>query len=104
MTDESTNHDGTTFDGAGAVCEVSRTIGEEPPSRAVVRAVASLTNTPVTELRPLYDVLDPEHLDGVCGGDASDGLPCTVSFEYAGCRVTVTGQEVRVRLLGDPET
>lgn len=37
-------------------------------STAVVRAVATFTNTSVLDLDPLYDVLDPDHLDGIFAG------------------------------------
>lgn len=102
MTDDSSNSDGTAFEDPGVPCEVTRSIDDESPSRVVVRAVASLSNVPVTELRPLYEVVDPEHLDGVCRSPADADHSCAVSFEYAGCTVTVSGEAVRVRLLETP--
>lgn len=65
---------------------------EERPSEAVVRGVADRTGTPALELDPLYGTVDPEHVDGVVGVGGSE-----IAFEYAGCAVTVTAEEVRVR-------
>jgi len=70
----------------------------EPPSEAVVRAIASLTNTPVLDLEPLYEVVDPNHLDGVLGSDAPGVEEATVTIAFGGCRVTVTRDEVRVQV------
>ena len=67
----------------------------ESPSEAVVRAVAALTNTSSIELDPLYDVIEPGHLDGTFEG--TDGRTETeLSFEFNGCEVSVTADEVRV--------
>lgn len=68
---------------------------DEPPSTAVVRAVASLTDTPVLDLEPLYDVVDPDHLDGLLGGDGALE-ESSVTLAFSGCRVTVTQDGVRV--------
>lgn len=73
--------------------EVYRIAGAERPSEAVVRAVADRTGTAPLDLDPLYGAVDPEHVDGVVEGDGR----AEVAFEYAGCRVTVTEREVRVR-------
>lgn len=68
---------------------------DEPPSAAVVRAVASLTNTSVLDLDPLYDAVDPDHLDGLFAGDSTPG-GSSVTLLFNGCRVTVTEDVVRV--------
>lgn len=86
------------------------TDADERPSQAVVRAVATLTNTPVLDLEPLFDAVDPDCLDGLAADDrATDGRADesragpTVTFPYAGCTVTVKPGEVRVRKRdGDP--
>lgn len=74
---------------------------DERPSEAVVRTVASFTNTNVLDLDPLHDVVDPESLDSVF--EAADEGPVTgesvISFAFAGCEVTVTQATVRVREL-----
>ena len=74
----------------------------EAPSASVVRAVASLTNVPVLDLDPLYDVVDPAHLDGLFGG-RGDGAMAerSITFVFDGCRVTVTQDVIRVRECGD---
>lgn len=95
-------HD-STDDGSGnglskRATDVTYTIDEdERPSVAVVLAVASLTNTPVLELDPLYDVVDPEQLDTVVSDADGDFEAGPVTFDFGGCRVSVTGDEVRVR-------
>lgn len=100
MTDESEPPDGPGPGPAGQESELRyRLGGDETPSSAVVRAVASLTNTPALELEPLYDVLDPDHLDGICGGgDDETGIEtCSLTFAFNGCLVTVSDEEIRVR-------
>lgn len=74
------------------------------PSEAVVMAVADQTGQDATEMTPLYDVIDPDALDALFQGDK----PGRVSFDYAGCKVTVTGHEeftvICERLMSDSET
>lgn len=105
MTDDTTSEDDSRPGLAGRGTELTYEIeAEERPSSAVVRTVASLTNTPVLDLEPLHEVVDPAHLDGICGrGTADRGTrTCTVSFEFAGCSVTVTGDSVRARTQAAP--
>lgn len=66
---------------------------DESTSVAVVRTTAALLNTPVTELDPLGEWIDPDALDELlaCGNEA------TVEFEYVGRRVAVTSRSVTVR-------
>ena len=56
-----------------------------PPSTAVVEAVAEVTNDRPEDLPPLYDVVDPDALDGIIGR-GTDGV---VAFRYVGCLVNV---------------
>lgn len=89
MTDETTRDDRSENCLSSREAAIEYEIDDEPPSVAVVRAVASLTNTPVLDLEPLYDVVDPDHLDGLFGGDAAlEGS--SVALAFNGCRVTVT--------------
>lgn len=64
----------------------------EPVSAAVVEAVSTLTNTPPTELDPLYNVINPDALD-ILYKSTYDGTPRTsggnTTFTYNDCRVTV---------------
>lgn len=69
----------------------------ERPSKAVVRAVAALTNTPVLELEPLYDVIDPDLLDRTIASTADD-VQVEFSFAFGECEVTVTREEIHVRV------
>lgn len=72
---------------------------DELPSEAVVRATAALTGMPVIELDPLFDVVDPDHLDGLFDDSRRRLVPeeRSVTFAFNGCRVSVTGEEVVVR-------
>lgn len=59
------------------------------PARTVVDVVAVATNTPPENLVPLYEAVDPDALNRLLE-HSSDGSPGpTVSFQYAGCDVTV---------------
>lgn len=66
---------------------------DESPSYAVVRAVSTFSDTPITELDPLSLTIDPEAMDSVLES-ASDG---DISFSYSGFDVTVTDGEVVVK-------
>ena len=70
---------------------------DKPPSEAVIRAVATLTDTPPLELAPLYNAIDPDHLDEVIERSTSAGSALELAFTYAGCTVVVTPTEIRVR-------
>ncbi|WP_243641438.1 HalOD1 output domain-containing protein [Natrarchaeobius halalkaliphilus] len=57
-------------------------------SFAVVMAVAQRKGTPVKELRPLHDVVDPDALDALC-----TAAEVSVTFSYDGYMVTINGDE-----------
>lgn len=64
----------------------------EPVSTVVVKAVAVLTDTPPTELDPLYEVLDPDALNQLYATDeqpAHRQVDSHIAFAYNGCQVTV---------------
>lgn len=71
---------------------------DERPSEAVVRAVASLTDSRIIDLDPLYDVVDPDHLNGLFdrSGDRRLHTDSSVTFEFNECTVTVTQSTVYV--------
>ncbi|MFB6195442.1 MAG: HalOD1 output domain-containing protein [Haloplanus sp.] len=75
----------------------------ETPVEAVVRAVASFTNTPVLELNPIYNVIDLEPLERLFDSAADgDGTPdLSVSFRFSDCLVTVTREAVHVQPSAD---
>lgn len=73
---------------------------DERPTEVVVRAVATMTDTPPIELDPLHDTIPPGHLNGVVQ-EGSDQADIELSFTYSGCDVTVTPAEVTVRGIGD---
>ena len=66
----------------------------EAPSFRVVRAVAATTGRDCEELRPLYDVVDPDALDELISGSAAD---LRVEFRYEGCHVRVDTERVVMR-------
>lgn len=66
--------------------------GERRLSTSVVQAVATALGTdPLSLDERLYDVLDPDALDRLFGDDGEAAGPRTLSFELAGCSVTVRG-------------
>ena len=80
---------------------------KEPVSVAVVRAVSAVVETPIADLDPLYEAINPDALnllyeprhDGALrrGGGKT-------SFTFNGCDVTVHAHgEVEVELLSSPE-
>ena len=69
----------------------------EEPSFRVVRSVAATTGRECDELRPLYDVIDPDALDALVGG--SEAAP-RIEFRYEGCHVRVDAERVLVRAIG----
>ncbi len=65
------------------------------PSRATYLAVARARDCDPLDLPPLAGTVDPDGLDALVDGSAdAEGVAGT--FEYAGCSVTVTAEEVRV--------
>lgn len=71
---------------------------DKSPSDAVVRAVAEFTHTPPLDLDPLYDTVDPDHLDALFEGTSDDTVRTdrTFTFTFAGCVVSVTADEISV--------
>lgn len=64
---------------------------DEPVTAAVVRGVATVMNTPPTELQPIYETVDPDALDLVF--DSTPGNPesrdISVTFRFNECEVRV---------------
>ncbi|WP_225336089.1 HalOD1 output domain-containing protein [Halomicrobium urmianum] len=86
-------------DRSASLTEYTYEIGrDEAPSVAVVRTVCALTDTEPTDLEPLYETIDPEGLDGIFTGAKDTAGPKSLSFEFGGCDVTVTYDEIRVSL------
>lgn len=72
---------------------------EQDMSSRIVEAVAAARDVDPTELRPLYEVVDPDALDAfvasVAGEDGADSA--IVRFEYEGETVLIRGDgSVRV--------
>lgn len=62
---------------------------DESISEQVIRTVADVTGRDELDLPPLYGRVDPDALDGVIAGMPEGN----VTFEYAGCEITVTADE-----------
>ena len=62
------------------------------PSTALLHAVAEHTSTPVLELQPLADVIDPEALDSL----VQHGSDVRLAFDYHDLTVTVESDRVRI--------
>lgn len=60
------------------------------PSTAIIKKIAFATDTPAEDLPPLYDVLDPDALNGLVSSLTTDGQ---VEFRYAGYKVTVQADQ-----------
>lgn len=71
---------------------------EESRVVAVVRAVAAVSGTPVGDLPPLGNVVDPDALDGIFPTDRDEGR---VTFDYDGYVVTVRADDIVVVEEGD---
>ena len=65
----------------------------ERPTMAVVRSVATASDTPATELAPLAEAIDPDAVNAILERPSDARL----SFSYHGYRITVDSREVSVR-------
>ena len=74
---------------------------------AVVSGVAACTGREVTDLPPLYDVVDPEALEQVFAsppGFRRRSNDKRIVFTYAGCEIVIGGDDgLTVRLLEDQQ-
>ena len=79
----------------------------ERMASAIVSGVAACTGRGVTDLPPLYDVIDPEALEQVLAsplGSRRRSNDERFAFTYAGCEVMIDGDdELTVRLLEDQQ-
>jgi hypothetical protein len=62
----------------------------QPPSEAVVSAVADIEGADATELPPLYGAIDTDALDAIFVGDNA----ASVTFGYHGYTVTIEENRV----------
>jgi hypothetical protein len=76
------------------------------PSYSVTVAVSKVTETSVTGLQPLYNVIDPDALDELFDhvSDRDSTRKGHVRFRYEGCDVTVYADGRTVALLSDVDT
>ncbi|RKD95385.1 HalOD1 output domain-containing protein [Halopiger aswanensis] len=66
------------------------------PTVAVASLVQLVTGSELSDLEPLYEVVDPDALDALLRGDQSSSRDgeCTVSFPYRELDVTVRSDGV----------
>lgn len=76
---------GTTAGSITNVCD-DRTVSE-----TVVAAVAEATGRDPLDLDPLYDVVDPDALDGLFDSRGTQPNSAEITFSMAGCRVVARG-------------
>jgi hypothetical protein len=77
--------------------EYGPTLEHNPPSLATVSAVAEAKDADPMELPPLFDSINPDDLDGLVTG-ANHDTDLSITFEYAGCRVTIDDGEIDVEV------
>lgn len=64
----------------------------ENPSEAVIRAIEILTDTPMLQLDPLAESIDPEALDNLLTEDEDT----QVTFTYCDFEITVNGEKIKI--------
>lgn len=82
------SNDTAGVDGDGDPSSIAVDDPADRPSKQVIEAVAEATDSVRTELRPLYEVIDPDALDSLFGSSRAR-TTATVTFRYGGCSVTV---------------
>ncbi|AEH37823.1 HalOD1 output domain-containing protein [Halopiger xanaduensis] len=94
--------DGGSTDDSAPRLQLSYTLDDdEAPSTGVVKATAILTDTSPLDLEPLYDVIDPDHLDGMFQSSDGGTVFIETRFVYCGCTVTVTPETVYLERISD---
>ena len=77
--------------GEEAYVTVHRDRNSSTIDTTIVKAVAAVTDSELTEVPTLYDVVDPEALREIFarprGGEGRDRTEGTVTFRLAGCEV-----------------
>ena len=69
---------------------------EETPSKAVIGAVAELTSQSPLEMKRLAEVIDPVALDAFITSADETTSSVTATFDYCGCHVIVTLNEIQI--------
>lgn len=59
----------------------------DSPTELILETVAAFSNTPVEELPPLYETVDPDALEQLFGHDNTQALQ--VQFQYDGYLITL---------------
>lgn len=74
---------------------------DENLALSIVEAVAAASNVPPDELPRLEDTIDTDALNDLFAGRSSEGR---VTFRFAGYRVSVFGDEIRIYDTEPPAT
>lgn len=67
--------------------------GHVPLAHRIIEGVSTLTGTRERDLPPLYDAIDIELLERLVASSRADSRT-RLTFVYAGCEVSVTGDGV----------
>lgn len=87
-----------------------RASGDNQPLVAIVKAVSSFKGVGVTDLEPLNNVVNIEPVNELFGEgsgefyrNSSDSRPIDLRFQYEGCLVTVTDDEIQIERAPEPD-
>lgn len=90
--DDTSSGDSTSSDPERATDDVRHEPASDAPiSNAVVEAVAAVIEAKPADLRPLYEVVEPDALDQIFGPTGAEATRTGyVVFSYEGCSVRVS--------------
>lgn len=69
------------------------------PSEAVIATVADMTDQSPLEMTPLIRIIDTDTLNRLFDTTNGNDTCLTVAFEYSGCHITVSSDEVQAELI-----
>lgn len=102
MTDNDYSTDDTDRERSPTATTLTYTIDDdESPSEAIVSAVATVTGKEILDLDPLYQIIDPDHLNSLYETISSRGGTAEIAFEFNNCQVTVTHEKIHVREIAE---
>lgn len=74
-------------------------VTDEALSYEIIERVAALKDVPISELAPLYTVIDPDALENMFTGPSQEGA---ITFHYEGCTVQVDSDD-QVAIFKSPD-
>lgn len=75
---------------------ITRRVGDAGVIHTITNTVVDARERPMDEFPPLGSVIDGDALESLWRDMGNSATRCTVSFQYAGCNVSVTHDRVRV--------